>query len=333
MYKTKILDCTLRDGGYVNNWDFGKNAIIDICEKNEELGVDIIELGFLRDEEVNQDRAIFSSTDQLGRVVKNKKENVKYAVMSEMACYYPTEKIIPRTYSTFDVIRYTFWKRCLDDGYEYCKQVKEKGYDLAVQPTRVEQYSEEDFRETVIHFNELQPYAFSIVDTFGLLSKDMLLKYAEIADRYLDQNTSIGYHAHNNMQQALINAIALTELGLERNIIIDVSAFGMGRGAGNLNSELFLNYLNQNHDGKYDISKIYEIWDSCLKDIYNKSKWGYSYYYFISAYYGANPNFATYFADNHIPVSEANRVMKTMPYEERIIFSEDKVRKYLENSR
>lgn len=333
MSKVKILDCTLRDGGYINNWKFGEEAIQDIRVKYENIGVDIIELGFLRDVEDDKDVSIFSSPVQLERVVKKKNEKVKYAVMAEMACYYPYEKIVPRTESSFDMIRYTFWKRCLDEGFEYCKKIKEKGYDLAVQPTRVEQYSDDAFRDTAQRFGELEPYAFSIVDTFGLLTKDRLLKYAEIADKYLDNNIALGYHAHNNMQQALTNAIALTELQLDRDIVIDVSAFGMGRGAGNLNSELFLNYLNQKYRKQYDISQLYEIWDYWLKDIYDRNKWGYSYYYFISAYYGGNPNYAMYFADNHISVSEANRIMREIPYEERIIFSEDKVRKYLENKR
>lgn len=326
------MDCTLRDGGYINEWEFGKDAIKGICERSKNTGVDVVELGFLRDVLYSDNKAVFSSTEDLKEIVSVKDEDIRYAVMAEMASYYPENKIVPRSDATFDMIRYTFWKRCLDEGYEYCKKIREKGYELAVQPTRVEQYSKADFAEMILKFSELEPYAIYIVDTFGLLSKDMLLEYAEIADRYLNKNIVLGYHAHNNMLQALGNAAALTELKLSREVMIDVSAFGMGRGAGNLNAEVFLNYLNQTHGAQYDIAPIYEMWDLWLKDIYEVSPWGYSYYYFISAYYKGNPNYATYFMNHGFTVAQADRIMKNIPYEERIIFSEDKVKKYMEMS-
>lgn len=330
MSKVKILDCTLRDGGYINDWIFGQAAIKDILDNNTKLGVDIIETGYLRDVQDDINSTIYSSPVQFERIVKQKSPDIIYAVMIEMACYFPYEKITQRNENTFDLIRYTFWKRCLDEGFEYCKKIREKGYELGVQPTRVEQYSENDFKEMILRFSELEPYALYIVDTFGLLNKDMLKKYADIANRYLPPNISLGYHAHNNMQQALDNAAALVELNFDRDIILDVSAFGMGRGAGNLNSEIFLNYLNQQYGMEYDISQVYEIWDKWLKDIYDKKKWGYNMHYLISAYYKANPNFADYFLDNKISVGDANRIMQSIPYEDRIIFSEDKIRKYME---
>lgn len=330
MSKVKILDCTLRDGGYINDWQFGQDAIRGICERSKNTGANIVELGFLRDELYNKNRAVFSTTGDLQKVINKKDKAVRYAVMAEMASYYPEEKLVFRNENTFDMIRYTFWKRCLDEGYAYCKKIREKGYELAVQPTRVEQYSKEAFAEMIIKFSELEPYAIYIVDTFGLLSKDMLLEYAEIADRYLDKKIVLGYHAHNNMLQALGNAVALTEMGLSREIMLDVSAFGMGRGAGNLNAEVFLHYLNQTYGTKYDIAPIYETWDLWLKDIYEASPWGYSYYYFITAYYKGNPNYATYFMNHGVSVAQADKIMKSIPYEERIIFSEDKVKKYME---
>lgn len=333
MNKIKILDCTLRDGGYVNKWKFGKDAVKGICERNEKTGIDIIELGFLRDVVRDENTAVFSSTDQLREVIEKKNKDVKYAIMTEMACYYPFEKLALRDESAFDMVRYTFWKRCLDEGFEYCKKIKERGYELAVQPTRVEQYSTDDFAKMLLHFGELEPYAIYIVDTFGLLSKEMLVKYAEIADRYLDKNIALGYHAHNNMQQAFMNAVALIELDLDREIVVDVSAFGMGRGAGNLNSEIFLSYLNQCKKTIFDIKYIYEIWDLWLKEIYKMSPWGYSLYYYISAYYKANPNYAAYLEKNNFSVAEAERILQIIPYEERIIFSEETIKKYINSWR
>lgn len=330
MSRIKILDCTLRDGGYINNWKFGEAAIRDILSKNISAGVDIIEAGYLRDEPDDINSTVYSSPAELNRIIKEKNPDIMYAVMIEMACYFPYEMITPRNENSFDLIRYTFWKRCLDEAFEYCKRIKEKGYELGVQPTRVEQYSEKDFADMIARFSELEPYAIYIVDTFGLLTKDMLKKYADIAERYLPRHIALGYHAHNNMQQAMDNAVALTELGLDRDIILDASVMGMGRGAGNLNSETFLSYLNLNHGKNYDIASIYEIWDKWLRDTYDKKKWGYNMHYLVSASHKGNPNFADYFIENEISVAEADRIMRSIPYEERIIFSREKIKKYME---
>lgn len=330
MGKLKILDCTLRDGGYINNWRFGEAAIKDICEQNTAAGADILEVGFLRDIKEDKDTAVFSSMDSLQGFIGEKNPAIQYALMAEMANPFPHEKISARSSHSFDILRYTFWKRCLNEGWEYCRMIKNKGYDLCVQPTRVEQYNIADFQDMIIRFGSLEPCAIYIVDTFGLLTKDMLKWYADIADRFLPEKVALGYHAHNNMQQAFSNAVAFQELNLDRDIIIDVSAFGMGRGAGNLNSEIFLNYLNENCGGQYNIMPIYAVWDKWLKDIYDKNKWGYTLYYLISAYYKGNPEWASYFMRNKFSVVDADRIMKSIPYEERIIFSEEKARMYSE---
>lgn len=329
MYKNKILDCTLRDGGYVNDWKFGKEAIRDICSRSERMGADIIELGFMREISYTEEIAMYSSTEQAGQILPDRNHNLLYAVMTEMSSYYPYEKIVPRSDKTFDMIRHVFWKRNLTEAVEYGRKIKEKGYELAVQPTRIEQYSIDEFTDMIQQFNEIAPYAVYIVDTFGLLAKEQLLKYAQAADKVLHRDALLGYHAHNNMQQAFGNATALTELGLDRSLCIDVSMFGMGRGAGNLNAEVYLNYLNETYGTQYNIGEIYQAWDLWLKDIYEDKKWGYALHYFIGACYKANPNFAAYMLEHDVPVSEMDRIMKLIPYEERIVFTEEKIKKYL----
>lgn len=330
MNRVKILDCTLRDGGYINNWEFGYEAITDICQKVSEIGVDIVEVGFVRDIEFSKNNATLGGLDDLKHFVPVKKVGVEYAAMIGMDSYYPPEKIVERDETTFDIVRYVFWKRCMDEGLEYAKKIRQKGYRLAIQPTRVEQYTKEDFTEMVKRFSELQPYAIYIVDTFGLLTKDALLEYVEIADKYMDRKIALGYHAHNNMQQAFANAMVFAELPIQRKKYIDVSSYGMGKGAGNLPSEIFLNWLNEQQQGKYNLLPIYEIWDKWLKKIYAENRWGYSPYYYLSSFYKANPNFADFFEKNGISVVNADKILKNMPYEERITFSKEKALKYKE---
>ena len=328
----KVLDCTLRDGGYVNNWKFGFENILTIIDKLQDSGVELIELGFMRDEDYNPDRAVFSNNSQIDALVKNKRQGIKYSVLIEMANYFPLEKLNFHTGNSIDLIRYSFWKRLLDDGYEYCKSIIEKGYKLSVQPTRVEQYSLEDFRYLVQKFGELKPYAIYIVDTFGLLSKKQLLEYAETADKYMDKNIALGYHAHNNMQQAFSNVTALLESNLDREIIIDGSVYGMGRGAGNLNLECILNYLNNEFNANYDLTPIYEIFDCCLKHDYEKYGWGYSMAYNIVAAFKCNPNYATYYAkEKMLDNRSIYKIVSKIKDADKYLFSKDKAESFYAN--
>ena len=91
MGNVKVLDCTLRDGGYVNNWEFGENNIQNICEKLEQTNVDIIELGFMRDVNYDPNKSLFRTIEQANHVIRSQKENIIYSALVEMANPYPLE--------------------------------------------------------------------------------------------------------------------------------------------------------------------------------------------------------------------------------------------------
>ena len=145
MKNIKLLDCTLRDGGYINNWQFGEHAIRDIKNKLEQSGVDIIELGFLRDDAPDADRTVFNSMDAVKKLIGQKQAGKLYAVMAEVSNPFPLEKLAPYDEKSPEVIRVIVWKRMLKEGFEYCKGIVEKGYKLCVQPARVSQYSDAEF--------------------------------------------------------------------------------------------------------------------------------------------------------------------------------------------
>lgn len=322
MSKIKVLDCTLRDGGYVNNWEFGRDHIHSVRQKLEQAGADIIELGFMRDEAYHADRAVYNSIDQLLPIIGKKQEGTIYSALIEMANYFPPELLAPRRDDGPDLMRYSFWMRCLDEAYEYCQGIVDKGYLLGVQPTRVEQYSDEQFAAMCRRFSKLNPFAIYIVDTFGLLTKEQLIRYARIADENVGEGIHVGYHAHNNMQQAFSNATTFIELGLEHDIVLDASVYGMGRGAGNLNFELIGNYINALEPDRFDISAMTDIWDETLKDIFDRLPWGYNLEYFLVAANQCNPNYASYFLSNHpgMKVSDLVKVLGEIQGDDKFLY-------------
>lgn len=333
MNSIKLLDCTLRDGGYINDWKFGKVAIEDIRTDLENSNVDIIELGFLRDEASNQDRTVFNSIKDVKNLIGGAKTPVQYAVMAEVSNPFPLDKLEPYSEGAPEIIRVIVWKRMLKEGYEYCKGIVEKGYKLCVQPARVSQYSDDEFIGMIKMFNELNPLAIYVVDSWGTMYKDELLHYLELADKHLKGGISVGYHGHNNMMQAFDVAQAFCEQDLKRDLIIDASVYGIGRGAGNLNTELFAKWANAKLGTSYGTVPLIRIYDEYIRRIYDKcEKWGFSMPYLITAKYNANPNFAGYLEKTGMTCGLMEKCISAIPPEERIIFKEETVKKYLEQS-
>lgn len=305
MKSIKVLDCTLRDGGYVNDWMFGTNEAKDIIKRISPVGVDYIELGFIDNFEVIKEGQIqFTEMSQARALFEEKV--CKTAVMVNIGYGYPVSKFPIHSEDTVDLVRVVLWDRMIEQGVDYCKELKDKGYEICVQATHTPQYGEERFIEFITRYNEVKPLAFYIVDTFGELTKSNLFKYAQMVDDYLGEGIRIGYHAHNNMQQALSNAIAFCEHSWKHDIMIDASVYGIGRGAGNLCLELILKYLNEENQTHYDISPLYDVFDQHIKKYYLNEPWGYSLPYMLSAKYGINPNYVKIVADKNLSIANIN---------------------------
>lgn len=169
----------------------------------------------------------------------------------------------------------------------------------------------------------------SIVDSFGLIKRKQFLRLAYLADNNLEEGIILAYHAHNNLQQAYGNAEALVEMNLKRDLLIDACVFGMGRGAGNLNLELFAEYMNENCSTDYKIEPMLEIMDEYLNDIYKTKFWGYSLPLYLSAATGCHPNYAIYLAEKDtLTVKSFNELLRGIPQEEKAKFSKERAEKY-----
>lgn len=310
MKRIEILDCTLRDGGYVNDWNFGVLPSKEIVRTVSEAGVDYTELGFIRLGDYSHGKMQFTEMSQVTDLFRPSSN--KLAIMVELGYGYSADAFPNHSENTADLIRVTIWQRMIKQGLDYCKILKDKGYEVAVQATRTDQYSPDEFAEFIQLYNQIAPKAFYIVDTFGLMDKDMLLSYAKIADENLSDGIRIGYHAHNNMQQAVCNAIAFAEHEWQHNLIIDASVMGIGRGAGNLPEEVFFKYLNEKHGGSYRLTPLYDIAERYITPIYDKTPWGYSIPYLLSAKNNCNPTYVDFFKSHGLTYTQMSRVFKEM---------------------
>ena len=330
--KVELLDCTLRDGGYLNDWKFGYDSIEDMIKSISTTGTNIIEIGFLKDEPYDRDRTVFNSMDQVKKLISPKRKDIKYAVMSEVVNPLPLEKIAPYDGKGADIIRVIVWKTkhdengnvvdALKEGFEYCKGIVEKGYKLCVQPARVDQYSHEEFLAMIQLFASLNPLAIYVVDSWGTQTPEKLLDYMRIIDNNLPVTIKLGYHGHNNLLQALSTAQMMIKIDFKRSIMIDASVFGIGRGAGNLNLELLMKYLNEEYGCNYDCGEVARLYDSYIKKIFNIEKWGYSIQYYLTAKYNCNPAYARKF--ENIPSREFEELLKSLNEVDRVIFKNNR---------
>lgn len=321
MANIKVLDCTLRDGGYCNHWKFGKNNIKKINEGLVEAGIDIIELGFVSNKiEYDEDMSKYSNFSEAAATMPLVRSDKMFVCMINYG-EYDIEEIPLCNGSSVDGIRVAFHKQDSKLALEFCQQIQRKGYKVFVQPMVTLNYSDEEFLHLIKDVNNISPYAFYIVDSFGVMKRKDLIRLFYMVENNLSEKINIGYHSHNNMQLAYSNAQTLVDLYTKREVIIDSCVFGMGRGAGNLNTELFVEYLNDTMDTKYDLKPLLTIIDDILNTFYQQNYWGYSLPNYLSAKHAIHPNYAGYLdAKKTLTVENLDEIFSMMDNRKKAIY-------------
>lgn len=321
MAKIKVLDCTLRDGGYCNEWRFGNENIKKIVSRLSEADIDIIECGFLTnrvsfDPEVSK----YTSMDEAASVLPSDRNGKTYVCMINYG-EYSLEDIPEYDGSSLDGLRIAFHKKDLLSALAFCEGIRNKGYKVFIQAMVSLNYTDGEFLDLIQRVNAIHPYAFYIVDSFGVMKRKDLIRLFYMVEHNLLDDILIGYHSHNNMQLAFSNAQALVDIRTKRDLVIDSSVFGMGRGAGNLNTELFVEYLNDNIGASYDLKPLLSIIDEILNGFYQQNYWGYSLPNYLSAKHNAHPNYAGYLdAKKTLTVEDMDEIFSMMEPEKRSKF-------------
>lgn len=325
MAKIYMLDCTLRDGGYVNNWNFGAEVISRIVENISIASVELIECGFLsQQKEITLEKSIFPTISEAEKYFEKVSQN-NLALMINCG-EYNVKEIEPYFGGKIKTIRIAFHKHQFNQAQELCLGLQDKGYTVFFQPMVTMRYTDEELLELIKWTNENKPEAFYIVDSFGTMRKRDILRIFYLIDNNLCKDIKIGFHSHNNLQLSFSNAQELIALNSKREIIIDTSIFGMGRGAGNLCTELMIQYINENIENKYNIIPILETMDEYIMPIFKSHSWGYSVPYYIAAVNDCHPNYATYLTNMQtLFVKDINNIIKMIQPEKRYIFDKEYV--------
>lgn len=322
MHKISLLDCTLRDGGYVNDWKFGHDNLICIFERLVSARIEFIELGFIDERHCfDLNRSIAPNTESFNKIFQglDKGQSLLVGMIDYGTC--GIEHIQPCNETIFDGIRVIFKKHIRKQAIDFCKQIKELGYMVFVQLVSITSYNDEELQDLIRLANELEPYAVSIVDTYGLLYQDNLFHYFELLNADLKTDISIGYHAHNNFQMGYANCISMMSLNTNRNLLIDGTISGMGKSAGNTPLELIVMWMNDNLNRNYCLNQILEAIDSNIKDFYYPATWGYNIKYFISARNKCHPGYVFYLINKRtLSINSVNQILGELQDEKKLLY-------------
>lgn len=332
--KVDVLDCTLRDGAYICESNFGSQVIKGIIRKSQDAGIDIIECGWLKDTPHEAGSSFFHTPDDLVSYFDKSRSDATYVVMIDWNRY-NVDNLPICDGTSIDAIRVVFPHGKHKEGIEVGKRIMKKGYKVFFQAANTLAYSDCDLRELAECINEAHPVGISIVDTFGAMYEDDLERIVNILHGQLDDGIKIGFHSHNNQQLSFSLCMKFIKLleNKDRDVIVDSSLCGMGRGAGNAPTELIVNYINKTYHGHYDLDSIMDAIDTYMSYFEEKFQWGYSTPYFIAGMYCCHVNNIAYLTKNHrATAKEMRNIIESMSPEDRIKYDYDLLEnKYIEN--
>lgn len=320
MNRVSILDCTLRDGGYVNSWYFGKETMRNIAKRLLCAKVEYVECGFLLNNISDENCTLFSSFDAFKKIFDDYTD-IKNTVLMIKTGTFDVKTLPLNSGTTPDFLRIIFKKNQIKDALYSAKELLDKGYKVFLNPTFISLYGEEEFLNLVTKIKNINPYSFSFVDSIGSLNPKILCNYYKIADEILSDETVFCLHLHNSMQLAFKNACAFIDNSNDRKIIIDSSLYGMGRAAGNLRTEQICEYLNQTFSKEYNLDEIHKLLHEYMYELYETYRWGFSLKYYLCAKLGIHTDYGSFLRKKpDIKLSRAAQILSMIPDEKKGIF-------------
>ncbi len=332
--KIALLDCTLRDGAYINGSRFGTSAIKGIIKKLQEARTDIIEVGWLKDAAHEEGSTYYHLPQDAAPYMVDRQDGIEYVAMIDWDRY-DVDNLPPCDGKSVNAVRVVFPHGKHREGIAVAERVREKGYRIFLQAANTLAYSEADLKDLAQCINACRPVAISVVDTFGAMFEEDLARIVRTLDAALNPAIAMGFHSHNNQQLSFALTMHFVELlaESERSAIVDASLCGMGRGAGNATTELVASYLDRKQNGNYDMDAILDAIDTYMEPFREAYTWGYSTPYFVAGMYQCHVNNIAYLQRNHrTNARDMRNIIASLSQAERRKYDYDLLeRRYLEN--
>ncbi len=273
----KILDCTLRDGGYYTNWDFDKSLVNQYIDATNDLPINYLEVGYRSTPMKGYlGKYFYCPVYELEDLKRRSNKKLTVCINEKDIRVEHLASVLGPVRGIVDLVRIVIDPENLGRALILAEGVKKMGFELGFNVMYMSKWNQYgDFIKELKNLDGLADY-FYMVDSYGgVYPKDVIQTI-----NLVKENTSVplGFHGHNNLELALINSITAIENGVD---IIDATITGMGRGAGNLKTELLLTYLNSNDDLEVDFNKLGLVVNA-FDGLLQKYQWGTNLPYMIS---------------------------------------------------
>ncbi|MNP09638.1 4-hydroxy-2-oxovalerate aldolase [compost metagenome] len=286
--QSKIVDCTIRDGGLVNNWDFSVEFVQKLYAGLNEAGVDYMEIGYKNSPKLlkGADEAgpwRFLNDDFLKKVIPQK-GTTKLSALVDIGRVDEND-ILPRSESLLDLIRVACYIKDVDKALQLVQVFHDRGYETTINIMALSNVMENELLEAFEMIKESVVDVVYIVDSYGSLDyKDM--EYLVNKFKTHLPNKRLGVHTHNNMQLAFSNTLVAAENGVE---LLDASVYGMGRAAGNCPTELLVAHMKNTN---YQLRPVLDVLEQLMIPLREKEEWGYIIPYMITGMLDEHPRSA-----------------------------------------
>ena len=291
----KVLDCTIRDGGLMNNHKFDLKFVRAVYKALSEANIDYMEIGY------KNSRKLFSASEfgswkfcadeDILKVIKGVRSKTKIAVMVDVDRVEPAE-VKPKKESPVSMIRVATYIKDIEKAVLLCNQMADKGYETAVNIMAVSKAPAEELSKILsLLDNKSKADVIFISDSNGSLYHETVAALFKKAKKYIISKET-GIHAHNNLQLAFSNTIEAIQQGAS---YLDCSIYGLGRAAGNCPTELLLGFLK---NPKYDIRPVLDVIAKEFIPLRKKLEWGYIIPYAIAGILDEHPKAAMALRDS-----------------------------------
>lgn len=318
MSRIQITDCSLRDGGYIGDKNFSKDFIDGIMSGLTRSGINLIETGFLQ-KNVTGDTLVYGNSMEVKRNIPPEHFNSEFVGFCDNSRY-DIEHLDECKGDSFTTIKISFAKHEWSEALEFCKNAKEKGYKVFIQPMDAMSYSREEREKMIVEINEIMPEAFAIVDTFGTMYLSDLQEIFRQINESLDKRIKIALHTHNNLgiANALVEELINLCVEADRDVVVDGSLLGMARGAGNASTEAIAAFVNAKFGGNYDLGVLIETIEKYIVPVKQKKEWGYDVPMFICGIEGAHvDNIEHLKSTTNLEFSDMYKVISILTPEQR----------------
>ena len=292
----KVVDCTLRDGGLVNDFFFTDEFVKDLYQANIKAGVDYMEFGYKASKDMFDVKKFgkwkFCDDKDIRAVVGDNKTDMKIAVMADVGRCDFKRDILAKKDSPVDLVRIATYINTIPAAIEMIEDCAKKGYETTVNIMAISKSNDIDIDAALELLCQSSVGTVYLVDSYGSLYPEQVRrlseKYLEVADKY---GKKVGIHAHNNQQLAFANT---TEAVIKGVSYLDATVSSLGRGCGNCPSVLLLGFLK---NPKYNINPILRFIEKHIVPLRESGlKWGYDVPYLLTGILNQHPKSAIQFS-------------------------------------